>query len=160
MVTSRVEKPHKTGDGERLIQAARSFLDALQAEDGVGIHGPRLLPDGDTVIFSEGVGVEWLGGARVVAHSLSTGERTVLVNGGSDARYLPTGHLVYARGDGLFAVAFDAETLTVQGGAVPLVQGVMRSVVEMGTANYSVSADGTLAYIPGGISGSLNPIIL
>ena len=120
----------------------------IPAEDNAEIHGPRLLPDGDSVLFSEATAGDW-DTARIVVHSLSTGERTVLVHGGSDARYLPTGHLVYVLGDGLFAVAFDADSLAVSGGAVPLVQGVMRSSVDMGTANYSVSAGGTLAYVPG-----------
>ena len=30
--------------------------------------------------------------------SLTSGERKTLVEGGSDARYSPTGHLVYTRG--------------------------------------------------------------
>ncbi len=71
-----------------------------------------------------------------------------------DARYLPTGHLVYALGNGLFAVAFDPDSLTVSGGAVPLVQGVMRSFGGAGSAaaNYSVSDDGAMVYVAGSIA--------
>ena len=85
--------------------------------------------------------------AEIVVYSLSTGERTVLTNGGG-ARYVPSGHLVYALGDTLFGVAFDAETLTLSGGAVPLVQGVMRGSIT-GEANFGVSDDGTLVYVRG-----------
>jgi hypothetical protein len=47
--------------------------------------------------------------AQIVAQSLRTGERIGLVDGGRDARYLPSGHLIYGlRGD-LFGIAFDAE---------------------------------------------------
>ena len=62
--------------------------------------------------------------AQVVAQSLTSRQRTLLVDGGSDARYLPTGHLVYALRDGLFGVASNAIRLTVTGGWVPLLQGV------------------------------------
>ena len=115
-------------------------------------YGPRLLPDGDSVLFSVTSTVGW-DDAQIVAQSLSTGERTVLLEGGSDARYLPTGHLVYAFEDGLFAVAFDADSLTVSGGAVPLVQGVRRAIGGLtGVANYGVSEDGTLVYAAGGVA--------
>ena len=62
-----------------------------------------------------------------MAQSLTSGERTVLVEGGSDARYVSTGHLVYALADELFAVAFDADSLSVVSGPVSLVQGVVRA---------------------------------
>ena len=122
----------------------------IPSDGSTQFYGPQLLPDGDSVLFSVGVRADWDAG-QIVVQSLSTGERTVLVEGGSDARYLSTGHIVYALGDTLFAVAFDPDTLMVSGGAVPLVQGVMRaSGYATGAANYGVSEDGTLAYIAGG----------
>ena len=52
----------------------------------------------------------------------------MLVQGGSDARYLPTGHLVYAtRRRALRRRVLILESLTVSGGAVPLVQEIMRA---------------------------------
>ena len=117
----------------------------IPVAEGEVIYSPELLPDGDSVLFT----VQIPGDddtAQLAVESLSTGERTVLV-GGSEAHYLPTGHLVYIIGDGLFAVAFDLDTLTVSGGAIPLVQGILR--VGNGWANYAVSNDGTLAYATG-----------
>jgi len=91
--------------------------------------------------------------AQVVVQSLSSGKRTVVVQGGSDARYLSTGHVVYALRDGLFGIAFDAKRLKVAGGAVPIVQGVQRSVGVNGAgSNYAVSDRGTLVYVTGGTS--------
>ena len=43
-----------------------------------------------------------------MVQSLKSGERKRLIAGGTDARYLPTGHLVYALGGTLFAVVFDS----------------------------------------------------
>jgi len=124
----------------------------IPIDDGLPF-GPRLLPDGDRVLFSVTKATGW-NGAEIVAQSIRTGERKVIWEGGSDARYLPTGHLVYALDDGLFGVAFDAASLTASGGAVPLVQGVMRaSSTQTGTANYGVSDDGTLVYV----SGTVDP---
>jgi hypothetical protein len=92
----------------------------IPAKEGESLYGPELLPGGDSVLFSTTTTGKW-DDAEIVAQSLSTGQRTVLVKGGSDGRYV-AGRLVYALGDGLFGVAFDAERLQVSGGAVP-VQG-------------------------------------
>ena len=73
----------------------------------------------------------------------------MLVRGGYDARYVTTGHLIYTLDDGLLAVVFDADTLTVSGGAVPLVDEVMRGGIFTGTAHYGVADDGTLVYVRG-----------
>jgi hypothetical protein len=51
----------------------------------------------------------------------------VLVKGGRDAGYLPTGHLVYARGSTLLAVRFDPSTRQASGGPVSLLDGLGRS---------------------------------
>jgi Tol biopolymer transport system component len=92
--------------------------------------------------------------AAIVAERLDTGERRTLVQGGRDARYIPTGHLVYAVSSTLYAVAFDPAKLEVSGGPVPVVEGVMRSIGSVGVgrsgvAQFSVSEDGTLAFAPG-----------
>ena len=88
--------------------------------------------------------------AQIVAHSLVDGTKRVLIEGGSDARYLPTGHLVYVLGGTIFAVPFDAESLMVTGTPVPVIVGVRRGTgLVTGTAQMAVSTNGTLAYLPG-----------
>jgi serine/threonine-protein kinase len=127
----------------------------ISAKEGEQVDGPQLLPDGDSILFSvtTASGSSRWDDAQVVVESLSTGARTVVIRGGSDARYLPTGHLVYALGDTLLAVAFDPKSHTVSGGAVTLVQGVARAedpANNTATANYGVSNDGTMVYVAGG----------
>ena len=119
------------------------------------VHGPQLLPDGQTILFTIADAAKggtladsWATG-RVVAQSQKSGERTVLVEGGTEGRYLPTGHIAYALHGVLFAVPFDAARLRLTGAPVPLVEGVR---TESSTVQYSVSASGTLAYIPGSVS--------
>ena len=45
--------------------------------------------------------------AAIVVQSLRSGARKMVIAGGSDARYLPTGHIAYMMGGIVFAVRFD-----------------------------------------------------
>ena len=112
------------------------------------LYDPELLPDKDSVLFSTTPGTDFATPkARVVVQKLSTGTRTTLVDRGIDARYVPSGHLVYAVDEGLFAIAFDASRLAVSGAPVPMVQGVLRGLSGGPVANYGISTDGTLVYV-------------
>ena len=91
--------------------------------------------------------------SSIVAQTLHSGERKTIIEGGSHARYLPSGHIVYALGGTLFAVTFDPQRLEKTGGAVPVVEGVRRST-SLGSAYYSYSATGSLVFVPGPVSGS------
>ena len=72
-------------------------------------HGPQLLPDGRHLLFTiaTGTGSDRWEKARVVVQSLASGERKTLLENATDARYVPTGHLVYAAREGVFGVAFN-----------------------------------------------------
>jgi len=124
----------------------------IPAKEGEQADGLQLLPDGDSVLFTvttaSGPGPARWAAAQIVVQSLSTGERTVVLQGGSRARYVPTGHLIYALGDGLFAVAFDVGRLEVTGGPVSIVERVARGgpLVASPGAQYAVSDAGTLVY--------------
>src|SRR5262249_54570380 len=118
----------------------------LPIDDDESIFAPQVLPDGHTVLYAVGSGTDgdrW-DKARIVAQRAISGERRVLVEGGSYARYLPSGHIVYIRGDVLFAVPFDLPRLQVIGSPVPVVEGVFRA--DFGTAHFAVSNTGSLVY--------------
>ena len=124
----------------------------IKTKEGEQIYGPSMLPDGKTVLFSRTrvTGTARWDQAEIVAQSIGSPEPKVLVRGGSDARYLPTGHLVYAVGDVLFAVPFDISKLEVKGGSVPIVTGVQRAsqpVTNTASANFGVSDRGSLVYL-------------
>jgi len=128
---------------------------------GEAAYGPQMLPGGTHVLFTLAAGTardRW-DNAQIVVQSLKTGDRKTLIKGGSDARYVPTGHpghIVYAVGGILYAVAFDAERLEVSGDQVPVLEGVSRSALALtGSANFTLSSSGSLAYIPGPVSPSL-----
>ena len=73
------------------------------------LFGPQILPGGEAVLFTVGNSptADGWNRALIVVQSLRTGERKILVEGGADGRYVPTGHIVYAVGGTLFAVPFD-----------------------------------------------------
>ena len=129
----------------------------VPARNGERIYGAQLLPGGRAVLFSatSKAGPNRWDAAQVLVEELSSHKRTVVADGGSDPRYLKTGHVVYALRDGLYGVRFDADRLQTMGGAVPLVQGVQRPVgVVSAASNYSVSDEGTLVYVAQGTSSN------
>ncbi len=133
----------------------------VQIKEGEVMHGPQILPGGTAVLYTLATGTlpdRW-DKATIVVQELKSGARKSLIAGGSDGRYLPTGHLMYALGGTLFAVAFDPRTLTVQSGPVPIIEGVRRAPgATTGAANYSFSNTGSLAYIPGPVSTSASQL--
>ena len=121
----------------------------IAARDGEVVHGPQMLPDNEWVLFTVRGDRSWDEG-QIVAESVTTGERTMLIDGGRDARYLPTGHLLYGLDDVIHAVPFDADTRRVTGRPVPLIEGVFAAVgnPQAGAMHVSISADGSLVYVP------------
>jgi eukaryotic-like serine/threonine-protein kinase len=140
------------------------LLDVSNSEDQV--YSPELLPDGDTLLFSmvkrtSAARGGWDAG-QIVVHSLKTGRRKPIIEGGGDARYVPTGHIVYVSEGALFAVPFDLPTLAVTAGAVPVVDSVsLGGAFGVGrTAHYAFSDSGSLVYVPGQSSFSAGEDLL
>jgi serine/threonine-protein kinase len=126
----------------------------FSAGQGEILHGPQVLPDGRTVLFTvaTNTGDDRWDSAQIVAQSLRGGPRRVLVKGGSDGRYVNTGHLLYMLGAILYAAPFDASTLAV-GTAVAVVSGVRRGTGgQTGATQLAVSETGTLVYVPGPVT--------
>jgi eukaryotic-like serine/threonine-protein kinase len=111
---------------------------------------PQLLPDRETVLFTflEGEYFDRWDKARIVVESLKSGKRTTLIEGGSDGRYLPDGHIMYARGGVVYGVPFDVRQLRTSGGPVPMLEGVNHSGA-YGIATWNLADNGTLLYVRG-----------
>jgi DNA-binding winged helix-turn-helix (wHTH) protein/Tol biopolymer transport system component len=141
-------------DGIVRIPASGGTPEMLVARgEGERFNSPQLLPGGEAVLFTRVPGDPGpFGGfdaAQIVVQSIGRADRTVVVEGGSAARYLPTGHLVYARGTALFAIPFDPETRAVRGGPVQIVDALRRSANGISdTAYLDVSKTGTLVTVP------------
>ncbi len=129
---------------------------------------PFVLPGGRAVLFT----IVGPGGqqdnAQVAVLDLTTGQRKTLIRGGSHAEYVApstgsgqalstssgqAGYLVYAAAGTLRAVRFDLDRLEVTSDAVPVVEQVMTGPT--GAANYAISRNGTLAFVPGTGSGAI-----
>jgi len=105
---------------------------------------PQILPGGTHVLFSEFGGAAVAEG-QIVVQSLDGSARKIL-GPGDQPRYVPTGHLIFTRTATLLAVAFDVERLEIVGEPVPLVEGIVRTPA----AQFAVSDNGSLIYLPGG----------
>ena len=111
--------------------------------DEVGHLSPQVLPDGKTVLFS--VSFSATRARQFAVQSMETKDRRMLGDGVS-ARLSPTGHLVFARDETLWAVLFDPNRLDVVGQPVPLLSDVQLRV--RGAADFTFANDGTLIYVP------------
>ena len=124
----------------------------VKLDPGQVAQHPQMLPGGRTMMFTLARRDDQPPPAQIVVQSLDTGVRRVIVERGVEARYLPTGHIVYALAGTLFAVPFNVNTLAVTGGAVPLVDDIAQQNV---TAQFAIANQGTLVYLPRDAVGGL-----
>jgi serine/threonine-protein kinase len=116
-------------------------------KDRASFSDPQVLPGGKGVLFTLASGHAVTADDQDVA-VLDPGatEPRVLIRGGTHARYLPTGHIVYVHAGTLLLVPFDLSKLAVTGTPVSVVKGLARTW--SGDSDYSVSDNGTLVYDP------------
>ncbi|MEQ1759783.1 MAG: protein kinase, partial [Vicinamibacterales bacterium] len=148
------------GGASQIIRMSPSGGTTETLATGVGpelLYAPQILADGQHLLFSVAPNPEEADNSKVVVQALSTGmQTTVLEHTGGGARYVPTGHLVYATGGTLFAVPFDVDTLAVRGSPVAVIEGVQRGSPGGGRpAQFAISNNGTVLYLPGP-TGALN----
>ena len=133
-----------------------SRLTTFDSTQGERLVYPELLPGGRAVLYNVALGEvpsQW----DIVVESLDTGQRRVVVEGGSDPRYISSGHIVFVRTGSLMAVPFDVARLEVTGAPVVVVEDVMQAergingYLNTGAGQFSVSQSGSLAYISGGV---------
>jgi len=119
---------------------------------------PEFLPGGKALLFSAAMTSSTWVNPQIAVHSLATGERRNLVQLGTQPRYALSGHLVYAHAGTLMAAPFDPQRLELTGAAVPVVEGVLQSAIT-GAAQYSLSAMGSLVYVPGSIQANQSRLV-
>jgi len=110
-------------------------------------YWPQHLPGGKELLVTI-----WRAGgidaSSIAVLSLATGERQVLRDTATGARYAPTGHLVYSDPAGLVVAPFDLERLELTGTPVPIL-GNVRIAGNFGAAFFAFSDDGALVYLEG-----------
>jgi eukaryotic-like serine/threonine-protein kinase len=122
-------------------------LDSKKRE--ISHRWPEFLPGGGAILFNSSNANSPFSEARIVLYVSKTEELRDLIQVGTRPRYAPSGHLLYVQGGTLTAIPFDLGRLQVTGSAVPIVEGVLQSLLT-GAAQYSFSDSGTIVYIPGG----------
>ncbi len=133
-------------DGLERVSVDGATRDPLSVpERNEGHRHPQPLPDGSHVLVTV---TSELRHPRIEVLSLADGSSQTVLDGGFYARYVPTGHLVFAETDTLMAVAIDERTWEVKGRPVAVVEGVVTSE-RWGHAEFAISDDGTLAYYTG-----------
>jgi serine/threonine protein kinase/Tol biopolymer transport system component len=140
----------QTGRGILRVSAAGGTPEVVVPSSQNELGSPQMLPTGRHILYTVAAGLDWDKGS-IMVHELGSSEPKKVVSSGSDARYVPSGHLLYAQQGVLMAAAFDLERLEVRDEAVPVLEGVRRATVVAGSpaAQFTVSNSGSLAYLPG-----------
>jgi WD40 repeat protein len=111
---------------------------------------PQLLPDRKTIIYTalQRQGTNRTGTGTLMAQRIGDAQPIKLLDDIGDARFVPPGHLVFARQGTVFAVPFDAAHLALSGGPVPVLDGVRRVGAN---AQFTIAPGGVLAYMRGAV---------
>jgi serine/threonine-protein kinase len=125
-------------------------------EDSESAHIlPHILPGGKELLYTITQGVE---DRRIAAYSLETGRKWDLIEPGSHAQYVNTGHIIYTWKGDLMGVPFNLERMKITGQPFLISSGVQS--IQSGTAHYSLSNEGSLAFVPGEYIESTNSLVL
>ena len=117
-------------------------LSILDKEKNERAHvWPDVLPGGKAILFT----VLAQGNRQVAVLDPVTRKHRILFLG-SNPRYSPSGHIVYSHEATLWAVAFDPEELVVTGVPVAVLENLETKT--NGAANFCLSDEGTLVYVP------------
>ena len=125
------------GEPETLLSA--------NLESGETLAQPQLVQTGKALLYTVRARNASFDDAEVAIQPIG-GTRRVLVAGGMDGRALEQGVLLYVRNSILFGQAFDASTLQIAGGPIPLLEDLSVGVPS-GAGQFSVSDTGTLVFI-------------
>ena len=106
---------------------------------------PQILPGGRTVMFT--ILRETMADAEIAVINLETMQQKVLVRGGHAARYVSTGHVMYATGGQLQGARLDLGSLEIRGEPISLPSVQIAATIGSATANFDVSQTGTLVYV-------------
>jgi Tol biopolymer transport system component len=109
---------------------------------------PVFLPDGRHFLF---MNFATNNEQTLMIGSLDSADTSTLFKTSSRVLYTEPGYLLFVRENTLVAQKFDTKSLTVQGDAVPVGEGL--GVDSVGLASFSASKNGVLAFRAGEVSG-------
>jgi Tol biopolymer transport system component len=110
---------------------------------------PQLMPDGRHILFTiRTERIDSFDQGRIAVLSLADGTWRTVLEGGTFARYVAPGYLVFSRSSGLYAAPLDPAALTVTGPTENVLQNVAMYPAT-GAAEWSVSDEGDLVFMEG-----------
>jgi serine/threonine-protein kinase len=104
------------------------------------------MPDGQSLLFTI-LKDESIDEAQIALLDVNTFEVRHVLTGGTDAHYTSTGHLIYASGQTLKAIAFTADTQQTAGDPIAIPDMSIATTSDSGAAEFAVSKTGTLLFI-------------
>ena len=109
-------------------------------------HWPQWLPHGKRVLFTVGIpGNRSSANFRAEVVEVASGNRIVLKEGCTYARYVASGHLLYGIDGAHYAQEFDLGKMEVKGEPKLVLNGLREN--RLGALQYAVSDEGTLVYV-------------
>ena len=138
--------PHTHGI-QRISSAGGTpkFITQVNSTNGESDHRwPVFLPGGKAFLFV----IEKGGGpddSQIAVQRLDTGQRQVVIQGGTFPQCVSEERLVYVHHGTLLAVPFDADRLQVKGTPVAVGQDIQES--GFGAAQFGLSPQGSLVYV-------------
>jgi serine/threonine-protein kinase len=140
------------GEGLRRVRPGTTTQEALTTVNAAaaeaGHHWPHVLPDAKHALYTLEVDGKPYSEARIMLLSLADGQSRLLIDGGSDARYVPTGHIVYWRAGDIWSVPFDLRSRQLTGEPAVVIRNVMLAEAN-GHAHLAIADNGTVAYVAG-----------
>ena len=144
------------------IPAAGGELEVLtrpNREQGEADHlWPQFLPGGQAILFTVTALTGGVDASSVAVLDLATRRWKIVVRGGSQAHYVPSGHVVYVAGGALWAIGFDTARQETTGSAAVVLPQVV--TLPTGVAEFDIGRDGTLVYVArGGTSATPRTLV-
>jgi serine/threonine-protein kinase len=87
-----------------------------------------------------------------------TGKAHIVTDHAESPTYLPSGHLVFSRGETLAVAPFDLDRLALSGAITPLSGGLR--TLSYSSGSFEIAASGHLMYAPGGQVGADRRVII
>jgi serine/threonine protein kinase len=127
---------------------AVTTLDSTNKE--ISHRYPSLLPDNKTVVYTiKQSNISTFDDAIIAAENVETHKRTILVRGGTFAKYFPAGYLLYSRGESIWAAVMDPGSVSLTSQPVAVATGGMMNPFS-GIGNFDIADNGTFLYSPVG----------
>jgi serine/threonine protein kinase len=133
------------------------ILEPDSGKSSTSYRHPEMLPGDKAFLYTTWEGDSY-NEANIAVYSMESGKSETLIKGGTQPFYSPTGHILFGRSDCYWAVPFDTKRLKIVGPEVPVFKGI--SIHPNGSAEFKLSTNGILVYIPSLITGDNRTMVL